>query len=78
MDMTLIPVTVCAGIRLVCVADTSALVRPNIFGMLGPVISPSRIAAENPALLAATAAMPVTRDLPTPPLPLITAITFLT
>ena len=44
MDMILIPVAVTAGRSPFSSAARSAGVTPNIFGMLGPVISASRIA----------------------------------
>ena len=50
------------------------VVMPNILGMLGPVISASRIPTSKPARRRATAVKPLTSDLPTPPLPLITAM----
>ena len=51
---------------------------PNDLGIDGPVISASSIAVLRPLLAALTASIEVTSDLPTPPLPLTTAITFLT
>ena len=51
---------------------------PNIFGIEGPVTSASRMPTVLPALFAAIARSPVTRDLPTPPLPLTTPMTFFT
>ena len=51
---------------------------PNIFGIDGPVISASRIAVSAPFRFVSTASRLVTRLLPTPPLPLTTAITFFT
>ena len=53
-------------------------VSPKDLGIDGPVISASSIADFFPSLLALTASIDVTSDLPTPPLPLTTAITFLT
>ena len=47
-------------------------------GMEGPVMSASRIAARLPARAVALASRPVTRDLPTPPLPLTTPMTLRT
>ena len=43
--------------------------------MLGPVMSASRMPTWFPSRRSATASSPLTNDLPTPPLPLITAIT---
>ena len=51
---------------------------PKIFGMDGPVISASSTAVLWPLRLVSTASRLVTRLLPTPPLPLTTAITFFT
>ena len=51
---------------------------PNICGTLGPVTSASRTAARCPRRCISQASRPVTRLLPTPPLPLTTAMTFLT
>ena len=50
---------------------------PKALGIEGPVISASRIAVLKPFLWVDTAKSEVTRDLPTPPLPLTTPITFL-
>ena len=49
----------------------------NRLGMLGPVISASRMPTDSPARLSATASSCRDRGFPTPPLPLITAITCL-
>lgn len=51
---------------------------PNILGMEGPVMSASNTAVLKPRLLVAEAIMEVTRDLPTPPLPLTMPMTFFT
>ena len=56
---------------------TAFSVSPNDLGIEGPVISASRTAVLYPALCMLTAIREVTIDLPTPPLPLTTAITFL-
>ena len=78
-DMISMPNAEVAGIiRLSLVIMTILLFRPNAFGMDGPVMSASRIAVCLPLLFIFTAIMAVTRDLPTPPLPLTTPITFLT
>ena len=50
----------------------------NILGMLGPVMSRAQHAHLIPAVSSATASSPATNDLPTPPLPLITAMMCLT
>ncbi len=52
--------------------------RPKSFGMLGPVISASRMPTFLPARVSSHASMAVIEDLPTPPFPLKTAITFST
>ena len=49
--------------------------RPNILGMEGPVMSASKIPVRIPRLLPPEARRAVTRDLPTPPLPLTTPTT---
>ena len=51
------------------------LPRPNAFGIEGPVMSASRMPTLRPCFIAATASIVVTKLLPTPPLPLATAIT---
>ena len=51
---------------------------PNDLGMDGPVTSASIIAVAWPRACMAEASRLVTRDLPTPPFPLTTPITFLT
>ena len=51
---------------------------PNSFGIDGTVISASRTPTEYPSRLMATAERDVTKDFPTPPLPLTTAMTCLT
>ena len=51
---------------------------PKDFGMEGPVMSASSTAQLKPRRCISEAIRQVTRDLPTPPLPLTTAITFLT
>lgn len=74
-----IPSAEVAGIiRLSLVIMTILLFSPNAFGIDGPVISASRIAVCFPLLFIFTAIMAVTRDFPTPPLPLTTPITFFT
>ena len=71
------PVAVTAGIRAVSSA-VQADENLNIFGIDGPVTSASRMAVFSPARCAIVARRPVTRDLPTPPLPDTTAITLRT
>ncbi len=50
---------------------------PKAFGIEGPVMSPSNIPTAYPFCLSATAIQLVMEDFPTPPFPLIIAITFL-
>ena len=50
---------------------------PKAFGILGPVISASKIPTCKPDLDKYEASAEVTKDLPTPPLPLKTPITLL-
>ena len=77
IDMTLIPPLLVKG-SIPPLADLAGWPRvPNMRAMLGPVISPSRTPTRKPWRLNETASRPVTSDLPTPPLPLITAITCL-
>ena len=78
IDITLMPFFVRTG-RMFFSSIASALaVRPKALGTLGPVISASRIAVESPFLFARTARREVTIDLPTPPFPLTTPMTFFT
>ena len=51
---------------------------PNVFGMLGPVMSASKIAVLYPLRFIRTDKYEVVSDLPTPPFPLTTPITFFT
>ena len=73
-----IPQVVVAGRISPSALPTRFMERPNAFGIDGPVISPSKIAVLNPSLIEAAARSEVTIDLPTPPLPDTTPITFLT
>ena len=57
---------------------TPSLPIPKAMGMDGPVMSASRTAVFLPLRFMLTASMEVTKDLPTPPLPLTTPITFFT
>ena len=72
MDITLMPLSVLSGLM-----DPSSpvafLVRPKALGMEGPVMSASRMAQFYPLFCMVVASMEVTKDLPTPPLPLTTA-----
>ncbi len=75
--MTFIPVLVMMGY----IPFSSAVARPfkpKHFGMLGPVMSASSIPTEHSRRRRVVASIEVTRDLPTPPLPLTTPITFFT
>lgn len=77
--MISMPVELVAGtIRFSPAMPTLSLVMPNAFGMDGPVISASRMAVLWPFAFIFTAIIAVTKDLPTPPFPLTTPITFLT
>ena len=80
-DMICIPVLEVAGSITsappACTIPTPPSM-PNAFGMEGPVISASRIAVWKPRLFILTANREVTKDFPTPPLPLTTPMTFLT
>ena len=62
----------------ICADESSPVWILNDVGIDGPVISASSIAVFKPFLLASTASILVTIDLPTPPFPLITAYTFFT
>ncbi len=77
MDITFIPVELCIGNMPRGLAEGCPC-KPNILGMLGPVMSASSTPTLWPSRRRATASRLVTRDLPTPPLPLITATTCLT
>src|SRR5665648_102154 len=76
-DIILIPPLLFEG--SIPVLLTPALpVTPKIFGMLGPVMSASKTPTLYPWRIRVTANILVTEDLPTPPLPLMTAITLST
>src|SRR5690554_4920297 len=75
MEITLIPIRLSTGRRPNSVVS-GFVRRPNILGILEPVISASRIPVLYPWRASSTATSEVTEDLPTPPLPLITAITW--
>jgi len=74
MDMTLMPVLVSAGM-MPAGPMNGVLWIPNILGMLGPVMSASSTPTGWPSCRRATASRALTSDLPTPPLPLMTATT---
>ena len=76
IDITSMPVLLFTG-RMPSSVPVAFSVMPNIFGTDGPVMSASRIAACKPHLCAVTAKSAVVSDLPTPPLPLTTPMTFL-
>ncbi len=85
IDMIWMPVADWAGIRTPPSpfgsepsTPTSALVTPNMRGMLGPVMSQSMMAVRYPWLRLHSAQSPVTEDFPTPPLPLTMPIIFFT
>ena len=75
MDITLMPLLLSTGRMPIGLLFGRFCVEKNIFGMLGPVISASRRPTLWPFLFKAMAKNPATNDLPTPPLPLITAMT---
>ena len=77
MEITLMPVLETTGVISSSV-PVALLLMPNACGIDGPVISASKIATLYPSLCVATASMDVTEDLPTPPLPDTTPITFFT
>jgi hypothetical protein len=70
------PVFVVQG-KIPCSVPSALHFNPNALGIDGPVISASRIAVKKPRLFIETAKSDVISDLPTPPLPLTTPITFL-
>ena len=71
------PVRVSAGYRP-CSSAPWHSVTPKAVGAEGPVMSASRTPTRFPFRAMATASMDVTVDLPTPPLPETTAMTFFT
>ena len=78
-DISLMPDFVTGGYITVPASSQVAFsCTPKDFGIDGPVISASRIAVFKPFFAALTASIDVTNDLPTPPFPLTTAITFFT
>ena len=74
-DITPIPHWVRQGRMPPSPSATARSARPKAVGMDGPVTSASRMAVLSPRWDAATASSSVTSDLPTPPLPLMTAMT---
>ena len=77
IDITCVPFSVIAG-KSTSPLPVACSVSPKDFGTEGPVISASRTAARYPRRCISAASRQVTRDLPTPPFPLTTAITFFT
>ena len=73
IDITSIPDSETTGKRPVSLPKGRA-VMPNMRGILAPVMSASRIPTLLPCRFKAIASKAVTSDLPTPPLPLITAM----
>ena len=71
------PVSVCTG-RMASSEPTARPWMPKHLGMEGPVTSASRMAVRWPRRCMVTANWLVTMDLPTPPLPETTAMTFFT
>ena len=74
--MTLIPMAVSSG-RMPISLPRALRLMPKARGMEGPVISASSTPTFSPRRERRTASIAVTEDLPTPPLPLLTATTFL-
>ena len=74
--MTSIPPRDFTGISPISLAYAFSWM-PKALGMEGPVISASMTAEWYPFFCMEEASREVTRDFPTPPLPLTTAITFL-
>ena len=74
--MILIPLLASLGKSPYSFPKTSPLTL-KILGIEGPVISASKIPISKPSRRSPVASKLVTRDLPTPPLPLTTPITFL-
>src|SRR5579859_7857780 len=77
IDMTLMPPRLVSGSMPPLADLLGAPFVPNMRAILGPVISPSRMPTRWPCRRKETASRPVTSDFPTPPLPLIIAITCL-
>ncbi len=75
--MTFMPVLVAMGYMPFSSAVARPF-RPKHLGMLGPVMSASSMPTEHSRRRRVVASMDVTRDLPTPPLPLTTPMTFFT
>src|SRR3712207_1389279 len=76
-DITLIPSFVNTG--NISVSETASALSSRIpvnLGILGPVMSPSKIPTLYPLVCSSFASKTVTVDFPTPPFPLITPITF--
>ena len=76
-DTILMPVVLAAG-RMPSSEASSWPFTPKALGMDGPVTSASSMATLWPRLRSSTLIRLVTRDLPTPPLPLTTPMTFFT
>ena len=74
--MTLMPLSVSAG-KIPSASAITCPVTPKVLGMEGPVTSASRMPTLNPRFCIWLASKLVTSDLPTPPLPLTTAMTCL-
>ena len=77
------PLSVSTGSNLTVFSSTGIILAlfsfiPKNLGIEGPVISPSNTPTEYPFFLNIEATIPVIVDFPTPPLPLITPIIFLT
>ena len=66
-----------AGFSVFGPATPGFSLTPNMRGIEGPVMSPSRMPTLSPRRFNPTASSPATSDFPTPPLPDITAMTCL-
>ena len=76
-DIVRIPVLESTG-RIISSVPCAFSFSPKACGIDGPVMSASRTATLYPSLCVATASMDVTDDLPTPPFPDTTPMTFFT
>ena len=76
--MALMPPLVRTGTMSSSTPRARAPESPSILGMEGPVTSASRMPTLAPRRASSTASVPQTSDLPTPPLPETTPITWRT
>src|SRR3989442_9977870 len=77
IDMIGMPPRDFGGFNVLPSDETGFSRTPNIRGIEGPVMSPSRTPTRKPRRFRPTARRPATSDFPTPPLPDITAMTCL-